>query len=86
MLPTECDNEKFRNALNIPLNGDLKEAITVWINDEPSEVTWLNLLQAVKMSSRQTARTIATSYLRRSDVYKRYIDTVDFESLNDLGI
>ena len=87
-VPVECDCKEFRKALKLPEDkGDFKEAISVWINQEPSDVTWKNLLQALKQCShKQTVRLIARNYLQRKSVYDRYINEPDFENMDDLGL
>ena len=87
VVTDDCDCQQFREALKIPIKGSLKDAISYWIDEEPSDVTWRNLMKGLRdASKRKTARCILTNYLKQPSVYKRYIDLGDFASLEDLGI
>ncbi len=89
VVTDDCDCQQFREALRIPsgTKGSLKDAINYWIKEEPSDVTWRNLLKGLKeISKTNTVRFILNNYLNRPSVYRRYIDCSDFESLEDLGI
>lgn len=88
VVPEDCYNEKLRAELKLPpAKKTLEEGMKAWIDEETSEVTWLNLIQAVKKSGYgAAAKHIAGTFLRRPSVYKRYISTSDYESFDDLGI
>ena len=82
VIPVDVANcEKFRNALKVPTTGDLREAIDIWIRDEPSHVTWFNLLSSVK-ESKPAARNVI-SYLEQPSVYNRYIKSDDYRSFDE---
>ena len=82
-VPTDCDSEQFRNVLKVPLDGDFRTAISVWIEREPTDVTWRNILKALIGSSRKgTARTIINNFLKKPSVYNRYINEKDYDVLD----
>lgn len=87
VVSSDCDSEEFRKQLKLPLAVDLREAMKYWITNEPSDVTWRNLVQALKLTSQTSqARFLVQSYLIRPNVYTKYINKQDFESFADLGI